>query len=176
LSVSSCCGLVLSLSLHATAFAQEYESALLDGVAARDRALETGKEGDWQRALQHFARARQARSTKEAEFEYAEAALRVNLWSEAYAAYEAALALGLQGKAETRARAFLSARAAEVTRVEATRSVPVAPVPGPAAPSPRSSLVRLREGRSPRQRRSTRGQVLCWSPVALFFWWAPWAS
>ncbi len=145
-SVSLSCGLLLSLWLHAAAHAQGYESALLDGVAARDRALETGNHGDWQRALQHFARARQASSTKEVEFEYAEAALRVELWVEAYAAYETALALGIQGKAEARARAFLSARAREVARLDiqgpSGASVYVDDVKRAELPLPRPLVVR----------------------------------
>lgn len=108
---------LLLMALPGAAFAQSYETALLDGVSARDRAIETGSASDWQRAAQHFARARELRSTKEAEFEFAEAALRLDRWLEAYGGYEAALELGLEGKAAQRARAFLAARASEVARL-----------------------------------------------------------
>jgi hypothetical protein len=79
--------------------------------------METGSSSDWQRAGEHFGRARELRSTKQAEFEFAEAALRLDRWLDAYAAYEAALDLGLEGKAAERARTLLAARAPEVARL-----------------------------------------------------------
>jgi hypothetical protein len=100
------------------AWAQTYDSALLDGVAARDRALETDSERDWQRALQHFARAMTVQPSKEAAFELAQAAARLNLIAEAYGSYEEALALGLTGKAEGLARRFISENEARVGRID----------------------------------------------------------
>jgi hypothetical protein len=110
--------LLLVLSLAGAVLAQSYEAALLDGVAARDRALETGDQRDWQRALQHFERAVELQPSKEAQFELAEAAAQLGLVARAYAAYEAALALGLQGKARARAEDFLGARQGQVARLE----------------------------------------------------------
>lgn len=112
--------LVVTLLLSPGALGQSYDALLLDGVAARDRAMETGNPRDWQRAAQHFARARELKSTKEAEFEFAEAALQTERWVEAYEAYEVALELGLQGRAAARAQEYLTARAAEITRLQIT--------------------------------------------------------
>jgi hypothetical protein len=102
-------GLVLlSVGVSARAAADDYETELLDGVAARDRALETRDERDWRQAWLHLKRAVELQSTAEAEFELAEVAARLELWPEAYGAYQAALALGIDGMAETRAREFLA--------------------------------------------------------------------
>src|SRR3954468_14064128 len=83
-------GLVLSsLCLSAAAEAEDYETELVDGVAARDRALETQDERDWRQAWLHLKRAVELQSTAEAEFELAEVAVRLELWPEAYGAYQA---------------------------------------------------------------------------------------
>lgn len=90
----------------------------MDGVAARDRALETQDERDWRQALLHLERAVALRATGEAQFELGEVWARLGFSAEALAAYEAALALGIDGRAEERARAFVGAHAADVALVE----------------------------------------------------------
>ncbi|HEX6767294.1 MAG TPA: PEGA domain-containing protein [Polyangiaceae bacterium] len=99
--------LVLGLCIARPALADGYDSAVTRAAAARDRALETDNARDWQEALELFAAAIEFRPTKEAEFEFAEAALRLELEDEAFTAYRAALALGLEGKARERAAAFV---------------------------------------------------------------------
>lgn len=95
------------LAVAAPAAADEYDSAIARGVAARDHALESGSVQDWKEALDLFDLATEVRKTKEAEFEFAEAAVHLDLDDEAFAAYGEALDLGVHGRAEERARAFL---------------------------------------------------------------------
>jgi hypothetical protein len=94
--------------LGSVARADSYDSAIARGVAARDQALDTGSMEHWQQAVDLFEAAAAIRLTKEAKFEFAEAAARLRLDDEAIEAYRAALALGLRGKAEERARAFIA--------------------------------------------------------------------
>jgi hypothetical protein len=108
----------LRIVLTTPAFADSYDSAIARGVAARDRALETGSVEDWQQALDLFAEAVDLKPTKEAKFEFAGVAVRLHLEDEAFAAYEEALGLGLQGRAEERARAFVEAHGLEVARLD----------------------------------------------------------
>jgi PEGA domain-containing protein len=110
----------LVLLTCALARAQSYDSALLDGVAARDRALETDSESDWRRALQHFARAMAQQPSKEAAFELGQAAAHLKLTADAYAAYETALELGLSGKAKALAQLFIGENEDLVGRVAVT--------------------------------------------------------
>jgi hypothetical protein len=94
--------------------ADSYDSLIVRGVAARDRALETGSIQDWQQALDLFAMAADLHPTKEAKFEFAEAAGQLHLDDEACAAYGEALELGLRGKAEQRAHAFIESHAGQM--------------------------------------------------------------
>ncbi|HKO95081.1 MAG TPA: PEGA domain-containing protein, partial [Polyangiaceae bacterium] len=109
---------LLASALCGAASADDYETELLGGVAARDRALETRDERDWRQALLHLGRAVALQSTAEAEFEFAEAAAHLALWPEAYSGYQAALALGIDGVAAVRAREFLDAHAAGVALLD----------------------------------------------------------
>jgi hypothetical protein len=109
---------VLSLCLPATARADGYESAVSRGAAARDRALETGRTQDWQEALDLFAAAAELNPSKEAKFELAEAASHLDLDDEACSAFIEALELGLAGRAEARARAFVESHARELGMLE----------------------------------------------------------
>jgi hypothetical protein len=96
--------------LEATpAYADTYEALLVRAVVARDRALDTGTAQDWQEALILFQSVVEVRPTKEAKFEFAEAAQHLHLDDEAYAAYRDALDLGLRGRAEERARSYVLA-------------------------------------------------------------------
>jgi len=95
-----------------------YDAALRDGVAARDRALETRDERDWQQAFEHFERAIKVNATVEARFELGEAAAQLQLTDVAYEAYAQAVSKGLSGKARARAQAFLEAHAGEIARIE----------------------------------------------------------
>jgi hypothetical protein len=102
------------------ALADGYDSVIGSAVAARDRARESGEARDWQAALDLFALAVDLRPTKEAKFEFAEAASALEIYDEAFAAYQDALALELGGKAAERARAFIAERAAELGFLDVT--------------------------------------------------------
>lgn len=91
-----------------TARADGYDSAVARAAAARDRALETGSARDWREALELFGAALEFNPTMEAKFEYAEAAIRLDLDDEAFAAYADALELGIAGKARERAQTFVN--------------------------------------------------------------------
>jgi hypothetical protein len=99
---------ILSLCLSTTAWADGYVSAVSRGAAARDRALETGSVQDWEEALELFAAAVELSPSKEAKFEFAQAASQLHLDDEACGAFVEALELGLAGRAEEQARAFVA--------------------------------------------------------------------
>jgi hypothetical protein len=108
----------LHLAGATAARADSYDAAIARGVAARDRALDSGSAEDWEVALDLFTQAIELRPTKEAKFEFAGVAARVHLEDEAYAAYEEALELGLAGKAQEWARAFLREHRLDVARLD----------------------------------------------------------
>jgi hypothetical protein len=94
-------------SLPALAFAANYRASLAQGVDSRDRAEETGNPEDWLEALDAFEEAGRIEATKEAKFEFANAASHLRLDDEACAAYADSLRLGLAGKAAELARSFI---------------------------------------------------------------------
>lgn len=105
---------LLAPGVSRAANADDYEAVIARAVGARDHAFESGRAEDWQTALDLFASAIAIRSTAEANFEWAGAADQLAFEDEAYAAYDEALRLGLSGRAEGRARAFLSSHLAQV--------------------------------------------------------------
>jgi len=109
--------LVLSSSL---ARADEYDAALTRAVAAKERALDTNDPADWQQALDLFAKAVRVRATKEAEYELGGAAARLRQDDLAVEAYESSLALGLQGSAADKARAFIAEKGPDMGRLVVT--------------------------------------------------------
>lgn len=100
--------LSLAVALSSAARADGYDSAVARAAAARDRALETGNAVDWREALELFGAAIEFNPTMEAKFEYAEAAVRLDLADEAFGAYADAIELGIAGKARERAQAFVN--------------------------------------------------------------------
>jgi hypothetical protein len=98
---------LLGSTVATPALADSYDSSVARAAAARDRALETDNPRDWEEALELFAASVDFKPTMEAKFELAEAALHLHLDDEAYEAYSDALELGLSGKAQERAQAFL---------------------------------------------------------------------
>lgn len=102
--------LLLAACTSVSAFADTYDSAVARGIAAKERALETNRTSDWEEALELFAAAISLNPTKEAEFEFAEAAAQLHLDDEAFDAYRTALAQGLSGRAAERAQQFVDAR------------------------------------------------------------------
>lgn len=103
--------LLFAACTSTNAFADTYESAVARGIAAKERALETNSTGDWQEALELFTAAVSLDATKEAQFEFAEAAAQLHLDDEAFDGYRLALAQGLSGKAAERAQQFVDAHA-----------------------------------------------------------------
>ncbi len=117
--------LTLATFLGSTARADEYDVALLRAVAAKERALDSGHEVDWERALAEFEALAALRRTREAEYEIGFCATELGRIEVAVAAYRAALELGLGGRAAERARAYLGAHPGAA--------------PPPAAPAPPAS-------------------------------------
>jgi len=100
-----------------SAFADAYDEAMSRAVVARDKALDSGDPGSWEDALRAFEDAAAIHRTKEALFEVARAAGHLHADDVAFAAYEAALSLGLAGKARDEAVTFLEANAARMARL-----------------------------------------------------------
>jgi hypothetical protein len=98
--------------------AGDYDAALREGVAARDRARASQFVGDWQSALEFFQRAVALDDTAAARFELAEAAAALDRVELAYESYELALAGGLPARAEAIAHGYLDTHAADVAHLE----------------------------------------------------------
>jgi hypothetical protein len=108
-----CAALVWSSPAHA----ESYESALLDGVTVRDRALETGDPDDWQRAIAHLDRALSYRVTAEALFERARAIAALGKSAESASDYESAIEIGLGERAREFAARYVAEHEAEFGRL-----------------------------------------------------------
>lgn len=111
-------GLVLALlSWSSYVLADEYDAAFTRAIAAKERALDENDPARWQLALDLFTEATRLRATKESTYELGAAAARLKQDDVAVEAYEAALALGLDGGVADRARAFIGEKRAEMGRV-----------------------------------------------------------
>jgi hypothetical protein len=95
----------------APCLADEAPSLLVQGIRARDHALETNSPADWQLALSSFELAVEQDASKEAMFELANAAVRLDLLDQAFQAYERALKMNINPRAETDARALIETHA-----------------------------------------------------------------
>jgi hypothetical protein len=100
------------------AVADAYDAMLARAVAAKERALDTNDPAGWEDALSLFQQADQIRSTKETKYELGSAAARLRQDDLAVEAYESALALGLEGAARDKARAFVDDNHAQMGRLE----------------------------------------------------------
>lgn len=98
--------------------ADAYESAMAQGVVARDRAEEGSDPKAWDEALRAFQEADRIRATKEARFELASAAVHLHAEDIACEAFEGAIALGLSGKAKDKADAFLAENLSSMARLD----------------------------------------------------------
>jgi hypothetical protein len=102
---------LLSFSLGflvvSAARADDYPSALAEAIGHRDRALESQNPEDWELALRGFQSALALEPTKEAWFELASAAARLGFHDQACEAYQEALELGLNPRAQQEAQSFL---------------------------------------------------------------------
>lgn len=105
--------LITVLSITAVtpvSLADAYDAAMARAVAAKERAVDSNDPGAWDEALRLFVEADATRATKDSKYELAGAAARLKEDDLAYEAYEAAIALGLSGKAKEKAQTFLKAQ------------------------------------------------------------------
>lgn len=100
------------------ALADAYDATLARAIAAKERALDTNDPASWEDALALFQQADRIRSTKETKYELGSAAARLRQDDLAVEAFESALALGLEGGAREKARAFLDQHDAQMGRLE----------------------------------------------------------
>lgn len=99
---------VISISSFAPlGFADAYDAAMARAVAAKEKAVDSNDPAAWDEALRLFSEADALKSTKDSKYELAGAAARLKEDDLAYESYEAAIALGLSGKAKEKAQAFL---------------------------------------------------------------------
>lgn len=109
----SCLAIALVLSINAIAplsFADAYDAAMARAVAAKEKAVDSNDPGAWEEALRLFTEADAIKPTKDSKYELAGAAARLKEDDVAFEAYEAAIALGLTGKAKEKAQAFIKAQ------------------------------------------------------------------
>lgn len=102
------------------AFADAWDSAMARAAAAKEKALDAGDPASWEETLRLFQEADAIRSTRESKYELAVAAAWLKQDDLACEAYEAAIALDLQGPARAKADAFLAEQAPRMARVNIT--------------------------------------------------------
>ncbi len=115
--------LALSVALAAVAhpsFADAYDAAMANAIAAKEKAVDSNEPAHWQEAVRLFLEADVLRETKESKYELASAAAHVKEDDLAVDAFDAAIALGLGGKAKEKAEAFVKAHAAQMGRLMVT--------------------------------------------------------
>ena len=98
--------------------ADAYDAALTRAIAAKERALDVNEPQRWEEALRLFQDAAALKQTRECAYEIGLAAERLRRTDLAVESYEAAIELGLKGTPRERARAFVSANAAALARVD----------------------------------------------------------
>lgn len=97
--------------------ADEYDATFTRAIAAKERALDLNDPAAFEQALDLFQQADRIRATKESKYELASVASRLRQDDLAVESYEAALALGLEGTAADKARAFVQEKQGEMARV-----------------------------------------------------------
>jgi hypothetical protein len=110
--------LIASAARSLPALADAYDATLARAIAAKERALDTNDPASWEDALALFQQADRIRSTKETKYELGSAAARLRQDDLAVEAFESALALGLEGGARDKARAFVDEHDAQMGRLE----------------------------------------------------------
>jgi hypothetical protein len=99
------------------AHADAYDAAMAQAAIAKEKALDSGNPIDWNDALDKFIAADAIKPTRESKFEIAVAASKVKADDLAVEAFEAAIALGLEGTAKTKADEFLNDNVAKMVRL-----------------------------------------------------------
>lgn len=94
-----------------------YRSALGHAVAAKERAIDSGSQGDWAEALRRLRRANEIRETAESQYEIGFAASQLGYDDLAVEAYQRSISLGLSRAALAKAQAFVAIRAQEMGRL-----------------------------------------------------------
>jgi hypothetical protein len=102
------------------AFADEYDATFTRAIAAKERALDLNDPAAFEQALELFQQADRIRATKESKYELGSVASRLRQDDLAVEAYEASLALGLEGTAADKARAFVQEKQGEMGRIAVT--------------------------------------------------------
>jgi hypothetical protein len=113
--------LLTVLSVAAVApigLADSYDAAMARAVAAKEKAVDSNDPAAWEEALRLFIEADAVKSTKDSKYELASAAARLKDDDIAVEAYEAAIALGIAGKAKEKAQAFIKAHASSMGRID----------------------------------------------------------
>lgn len=99
-------------------FADAWDDAMQKATAARDKAAGGNDATAWHEALTRFQEADAIKPTKDTKFEIGNAAAQLSQDDVAVEAYQAALDLGLAGKAKDKAKAFLKLHASKMARLE----------------------------------------------------------
>jgi hypothetical protein len=95
-----------------------YRAALLEALAAKDRALDSGKAEDWTRALELLRRADAVQSAAVTKYEIAFAAAQLDQVDVALEHYQKAIAAGLPERASDRAQEYIRSNLARVARLQ----------------------------------------------------------
>jgi hypothetical protein len=110
---------VLSItSIAPPVFADAYDAAMARAVAAKAKAVDSNDPAAWNDALRLFEEADAIRTTKDSKYELAGAAARLKEDDIAVEAYEAAIKLGLSGKAKDKAQTFIAAHLTTMGRLD----------------------------------------------------------
>ncbi len=99
-------------------FADAYDAAIARAIAAKEKAVDSNDPAQWEEALRLFTEADAIRATKDSKYELASAAVRLKEDDIAFEAFEAAIALGIAGKAKEKAQVFLKAHEGLVGRLD----------------------------------------------------------
>lgn len=108
-----CCLLLWPASVRADG----YDAAMAQAAVAKETALDSGSPVDWELTLSRFLAADALRATRESKYEIAVAARALKADDLAVEAYEASIALGLDGAAREKADAFLAENAPKMARL-----------------------------------------------------------
>jgi hypothetical protein len=95
-----------------------YRIALTEALAAKDRALDSGKVEDWTRTLELLRRADAIQTAAVTKYEIALAASRLGQVDVALENYDAANVLGLPDKASERAQEYIISHLAQVAQLQ----------------------------------------------------------
>jgi hypothetical protein len=108
---------LLSVARHARC-EDEYRTALLAAMVAKEKAADSHLQEDWQEALRRIRHAEDFRVTVESKYELAYIEAELGMKDLALGTYELALELGLSGLAADKAKKFIEEQAPMMSRVD----------------------------------------------------------